>query len=358
MGDFLHGYDQISNRIVEFNMRSFLSALLFIAFASACNNNHRPVEAMSKVSDLTISEDTILKSGQGAFSYSSIKIFGDSIVNYFRSKAGYNISEFSTTIDTVFNEQYTKLVITIRTDTYKTKGLISYDIYTFKKVSDASYFFHDLKTQELVSDFGINKRPNHIVLDSNKVYWHHLEHPYGHRLKDLTGIFNRMFNFKPSSFNLDSVSGFTYCRCKNEDADISGITGKWKIDDGILMLNDYYERIHFMDDCVEFLKSSNELFIEKNQLKIGGKNLPFRVMSSIQLPNNSLFWKHYFADEEDINFKAAFLSELKKIRASEEPLTVFDLQISPHCTLKIVQLEKGKAFLLAQNKFYKLTKVK
>ncbi|MFN3917264.1 MAG: hypothetical protein ACK4K0_05935 [Flavobacteriales bacterium] len=300
--------------------------------------------------------DTIKAIAQKQFSKEKIIEFGDSIISYFTTKTGDKIASYETTIDTVVKEDYTKYTIKVRTNTYKTNGLISYDIYTFPTKVEATEFFNELKTQELLVSFGLNKRPNHILVDSNRVFWHQLEHRYGHRMNELNGIFRTKFNFYPQSTNLDSVSGFTYCSCKNDDANIVAIKGKWKIGQSVVIRKNYSENEYNRSDCTNFMENFTEINLRKDSVTINGKSLPIQVTSSIKLPNNRLFWKYYFSEAYNTNYSDEFMSVMEKMKAHEHRLTLYDIKLTNHCSFSFIKLDNGKIFMIINNNFYTLHK--
>lgn len=334
---------------------TLLLLLLFVGCDSSKTSNQGSSEIVANEVESNLA-DTIMTFPQNQFQREKIIEFGDSVISYFTTKAGYKIENYETTIDTVVKEDYTKYTIKIRTNTYKTNGLISYDIFTFPTKIEATDFFNDLKTQELIVPFGLNKRPNHILLDSNRVYWHHLEHSYGHRAKELTQIFNTKFNFHPQSTNLDSVSGFTYCRCKNDDVTISGIKGKWNSNFPIQIRNNHPESPYIRSDCNSFISEKVDIILHKDSISINGNSIPIEIISSIKLPDNSLFWKYYFSEIENREFSDEFSKKLKKIEKSQESLTLYEIKLTNHCYISFIRLEKGKVYMVVDNKFYTLTK--
>jgi hypothetical protein len=293
---------------------------------------------------------------ENQFSEEKIKQFGDSIISYFKTNAGYKIKSYEISIDTFNSEKYSAIGIKIKTNTFKTHGLISYDICTFPTNREATDYFNDLKTQELVCPMGINKRPNHILLDSNRVYWHHLEHPYGHRVKELTQIFYQKFNIHPQSTNRDSVSGFTYCHCINDDATISKIKGKMNIGSPIQIGKDYSNDPYYRCDCKNYISEKAEIILREDSISINGRSAPIEIISSIQLPDNRLFWKYYFYEEEDPEFEADFSKKLEKIKTIQGGLTLYQIKLTNHCYISFIRLDKGMTYMLADNEFYTLTK--
>lgn len=337
-----------------------ISALFLLVCIGCGNNTTKPIaEPSIKKDSIAIGSDDTPAKFENQFSIEKIHAFGDSLIAYFRNEAKYNIKSYETTIDTVKTDAYQKITITLRTNTYKTNGLISYDIFTFQTPGEASDFYNDLKTQELVVLFGINKRPNHILVDSNRVFWHHLEHPYGHRIKDLTQIFNQTFNFHPNSSNLDSVSGFTYCRCKNEDTDIKGMIGKWETTEPIAIWNDKY-----MDEieshCANFISGKTDFQLTHDAIVIHGNSTKIEVTSSINLPNSGLFWKYHFQFTEEMEnekFNTEFQKKLERLSAQKDKLTVYEIKLTNHCYISFVKPDKGSTYMMVDDRFYELKKI-
>jgi hypothetical protein len=304
------------------------------------------------------------------FTIEKIKNFGDSLVSYFNNKAGYDISWYETQIDSSTESNYEKLTITLKTQTYRTNGMIRYDIYTFQSTLEATDFFNDLKTQELIQPFGLSKRPNHILVDSNRVYWHHLEHGYGHRIKDLTGVFNNSFNFSPQSANLDSVSGFTYCHCINDDANLNHILGTWQSTKHIInysdtvgysMINDTL--IPNVDTCFNNVPKTIRLDIKDGSIKLNSKLYKTKIYSSIDLPDNSLYWKYTVNRNESfgnhifsVKYSKEFMDRIDEIKISKDPITVYEINLTNHCSATIVKLSESKIILILNNKYYELKK--
>jgi len=342
-------------------MKHILTLFLIVLTIHACNNNssqkHQVIVNNKDTIKSSISlHDTV--SGQTIFTQEKIDKFSEAMIFYFKNKVGYKHNAYYTTVDTFIKEDNTSIVITIRTDVYKTNGLISFVIFTFKTVDKATNFFNDLKTQELVLGFGINKRPNHIVLDSNIVIWHQLEHSYGHRVKEISKIFNQQFNFHPHASNLDSVSGFTYCKCKNEDASLEGITGKWHAYNPIKIWEksegDNYE------DCNKFNLDKIDFKLSKDSIFFNGYSMPIEVHSSIKLPDNKLYWKHIIADSIPNFTENAFTKDYVKRRnqlsAIPGRLTTYHIKLTNHCYINIKRLENGISYMSVDNKLFNLRK--
>ena len=330
----------------------------------SCNN------PSSQSSEQAVSEgvaietaDTLETSCQNQFSTEKIVEFGDSIISYFRKNTSWKIKSYETTIDTVNKENYTQVTITIRTNEYKTRGLISYDIFSFQSKTDATDFFNDLKTQELIIPFGLNKRPNHILVDSNRVFWHRLEHTYGHRIKELTQLFNQTFHFYPQSANLDSISGLTYCQWETDNVPINKkIQGQWSSNASTQITNNisdsyYYSagRYHRIG-CFEFLSENDDLIFGKDTISINGNKIPVQFTSSIKLPDSRYFWKYCFFEIENKGFNENFNKKLEKLKKTKESLIFYRISLTNHCDILIIQTDSGKTYMIADNKFYTLAK--
>jgi hypothetical protein len=338
------------------------NTLLFIVliFLTGCSNMEPKTKAVSKTEDTPVvnSVQPEKKAPGDPFTLSHIKAFGDSIVSYFNKRAGYDIRKYETAVDTFKQDNYEWINIKIRTEEYKTHGIISYAIYTFPTKEEASHFFNDLKTQELILGFGLNKRPNHILVDSNKVYWHQLEHPYGHRIKDLTHIFNKSFNFRTRATNVDSVSGFTYCHCTNDDSDIKGLLGNWRSEKlCTMMVYHYYPEPNGATDCPAFFTDNDKLKFSGKNVQINSTSYSIAVQSSIKLPENELYWKYDFPPKEpneNTDYTTPFLKQLHVLQKMSGSVTVYDIQLSNHCYVRIVKPEKGIAYMMMDNGFYEL----
>lgn len=329
-----------------------LLAVTIIGCETSRKEANSPSETIIAESDETLSPAVVYDQ----FSATRIEAFGDSIIQYFIHEAGYDISNHNTTIDTSAEENFTKVRISIKTDTYKTNGIISYDLYTFHTQEEATDFYNDLKTQELILWFGLNKRPNHILLDSNRVFWHHLEHPYGHRIRDLTGIFNEVFEFKPTSANLDSVSGFTYCQCQNEEASLKGIVGRWEGRSGIKVWDKQDESSHIRrrKGLPEY-RDEIEIIIEMDSISINGNKDFVEIRSSVNLPDSRYFWKYYYLEENPYALTSEMKAYLNVLKQPKSSLTLYTLKKTNNSHVKFVKLDSGIGYILFGNRLYKLT---
>lgn len=350
---------------------SFILSLLIICFGCSESKTEDKRSINTEKEDKI---DSLSNSNEGKveekFTINRIKNFGDSLVQYFNEKAGYKITWYETQIDSLREDNYELITITLKTQTYKTNGMTKYDVYTFPSSLEATDFFNDLKTQELIQPFGLSKRPNHILVDSNRVYWHHLEHPYGHRIRDLTGIFNESFDFTPLSSNLDSVSGFTYCHCTTDDASLKNILGTWQSTKHIINYSDTtgYSMIDGalvpnIDTCFNDVSETVMLDIKNDYIRMNSKSYEVKVHSSIDLPDNSLYWKYTVDRNESIGnhiysvkYSKEFVDRINEIKSSKAPITVYEINITNHCSATLVRLTEAKLILILNNKYYELKK--
>lgn len=114
---------------------------------------------------------------------------------------GHN-KKFSFFSDTAYEFDYVKTRFLYKNDGFFTT---LFCIYKFKSVSNSQEFFDDLFCKECLEDFGINKCPNYIVLDSTTIYWHHFNCSYAHLFNDLKERFINHFSFEFESNTRDSI---------------------------------------------------------------------------------------------------------------------------------------------------------
>lgn len=340
--------------------------ILFLLIAGSCTKTSKTDNKLNEISniDSIIRLDTISIDNPttlNKFQIERILNFGDTLAKFFNLKAQYSVKNYRIQIDTTYSGDYEKIRFALKTNQYRTNGLISFEIYSFSNVQQATDFFNDLKTQELVLRFGLNKRPNHILLDSNKVFWHHYEHGYGHRMKDLKQIFNTSFNFRPSSNNLDSVSGFTYCKCIQDDANLKGLFGGWKTVKSQQMYkrseDEFANRV-----CYDTIPENIDIKFTKDSILINGMSFKHKVRSSIKLPDNSLYWKHLLSHNTSfgsyiyrVDYAENFIEEIEQLKNHKETLIVYDISLSNHCSIYVIKLKTGRAFLIMNERFFEIS---
>lgn len=338
------------------NLYYLFLALLILSCSSGPEtenalNNAQPEN--KKIDSLVIVQtDSVVPENQ--FSVERINRFSELLAEYW-NKEGYgeNGLKYNVRIDTSKEGK-------LKHYRYRLKSKYSYgydfSIFEFGTPEEASDYFNDLKTQEMVVGFGLNKRPNHILVDGNKVYWHYLDHPTGHRMKDFKRIFNEAFNFHPGSSNLDSVSGFTYCQCFDQDADFSGLKGMWKSKNFVYVFAEgikyyYFNQMAAPDTVI--------LKFNKDSVDYNGSLYTVRRKTSIQLPDSYFYIKYaYFDRSDDSLHTSEFRSLLGKIADKKCSLTVYSLNISNGLSFEIIKLKTGECYCMINNKFYKIVSKK
>ena len=307
-----------------------------------------------------MSHDTI-DNIQNQFSINRITNFGDSIISYFNKYAGYNIKNYQTIIDTIISDNFTNINISIKTDNFKTNGIISYDIFIFRTINEANYFYNDLKTQELLLPTGIDKRPNYILVDSNRVFWHHFDNSYGHRMNDLTRIFYKKFNYHPKSSNYDTLSGPNSLHNINLKASIQELVGKWEVKKSIEILRPLSDDKHSKSYCKNLDIGRNIIHIRKDSITINRKSQYIKKISLIKLPDSKLFWKFYFFENEQKEidqFTSDFQKKLNSLLTEKKNVFSYEVSLPEYCTLSFIMLDKNNIFLIHNNIFYEILKMK
>lgn len=288
------------------------------------------------------------------FSLSKFEAWKDSMSS---SVKFYSDIKFRLVSDTFYEKNY----ILYTNDIYYTKrrwhtGL---NIYVFKTDYEATDYFNDLKTQEYVSHFGLNKRPNHILVNGNKVYWYKLDHGYGHRLVALKKIFLRTFNFRPHAANLDSVSGFTYCQCHNSDADLSGIRGKWKL----FGWKKLYEQPHSYDlePSMNDLDELSINILSDSLFTLNDTEYKISYRSSMDLPDSYYFMKYGFRDTINLGPYRPYMNqeafrELESVAHLKIPLKEYTISFktSDWTSVSFMCFSNGTNYALFNNRLYKL----
>jgi hypothetical protein len=246
------------------------------------------------------------------------------------------------------------------------RRLIQIEIFEFENKELASDYFNDLKSQEYLFPFGLNKRPNHILVDSNRVFWHHMEHLYGHRMDDLNAIFAETFSFYPKSTNLDSVSGFTYCQCKNEFASTKSIQGKWVFDQPIEIRDSSNRFTHRPNGCEFELKAGSEMSILTDSIVIDSDSVSLDLNSAMELPNNKYYWQYQYFGGPQLGhnggghqlsregFKPEFVKKTDQLIKIEVPVKRYSIRADKSCYIEIVTIEGYGTYCEFGNKLSKI----
>lgn len=332
----------------------YLSCIILLC---ACNN--RPAGSADKPQPSKPTQDTagskiahtetILPTDR--FSIDKLEEYRDTLqaywARYYRKKElGYKIK-----LDTLKEEGHMKY-------SYEFKARQSYPskftIYEFGNSAAATEHFNELKTRELVEPFGLTKSANHILVNGKYVYWHNYDHSYGHRMNDYKRMFTNVFDFHPKENNLDSVSGFTYCKCKHDDADLSGISGKWYSDKYIKAYedNNRFRERRIMNDIEE--PETITLFISKDSIEFNNMKSSYKDKSSKKLPDTEYYFKYAFFEDGLTSGTPEFLELMKKLQALKIPLTEYHMYTSNRLSITIIHLNNGKAFAMIGDRFYTL----
>jgi hypothetical protein len=348
-------------KIIRTKEKYFIFGLLFMLFLS-CNFNRNKKENdipdNSKiVNDCTQVKENVSKDVLYQFRIENLKEYGKSINSYFQTFGrGKKVYEFKCKIDTVFNENYI---------CYDYKIGIPFSIYVFKTKEEATDFFNKLMTIELVSDFGLNKRPNHILVDSNKVFWLKMEHTYGHRMNDIKDIFRKAFDFYPTSSNLDSISGFKYCRMINiKDTTLNEIFGEWYANSFIEM--DTYE--YFKNSSYNGVIKPN---IDTLKLKITSKSITinndeyfYNIFGALEFPNAKYYWEYRFIstmfDNQFDQLTPEFNKKLEHLMKYCKGIKDYDISVTKNnvrfAYFTIAKTNNKEIFVTLDNRFYILKK--
>lgn len=334
----------------------FLFPFLFIVLlgGSACTKVVSPEEAVLLPPEVPADTSSLQGHLVAAppFQLDQINAYGDSLSLYFQTFMQDTHFHFILHPDTLTAENHTEYRFQYKgnmTGVYRT----GFSIFEFPNVPQANHYYNDLKTQELVARFGINKRPNHILVDSNKVYWHRFEHGYGHRMTEMKAIFRNTFRFYPTSTNLDSVSGFTYCQCQQDDSDLSGITGSWQTHQRIPVSPPSYRHISTQPQNQFGFLDSMTFEIRLDTVWVNRQPLELKHYSSLKLPDSKLFVKY------DIRSPLTPECQLiyDEIAKAEQPMTRYTLIMPQNIGLELIILKNKKAYLIFNKGIYRAIRI-
>ena len=334
--------------------------LVFVACNESENQDETVVSKKDTVLVDTISEvdtvETIIELNK--FRIEKLKEYSDSVNAYFQTfDWGQKDYVCNCKIDTEITDNYIHY-------SYRFKN--PFDIFEFKTNEEASDYFNELMTIELVKSFGLNKRPNHILVDSNKVYWQRFEHPYGHRMKDINKIFKQVFNFYPHSSNLDSITGFNYCKHRNNpDTNLTDIFGNWYTDEFVKMDTIYHLSGASYNGIIKKHIDTVLLKITKDSISINKDRYKYSVYSSNKLPDASYYWKYRFiihgiSDKKNEKITKEFsgiLEDLSKYRGEIIDYHVWVKYGERYSSFFIAKTNNNEIYLTLDNRFYILHKV-
>ncbi|HBS86436.1 MAG: hypothetical protein A2W91_19675 [Bacteroidetes bacterium GWF2_38_335] len=293
------------------------------------------------------------------FRIEKLKEYGDSINTYFQTFGwGTDDYKFKCKIDTVINE---------KNICYEYKIGIPFNIYEFETNEGATDYFNELMTIELVSGFGINKRPNHILVDSNKVFWLKMEHPFGHRMKDIKSIFRKVFEFYPASTNLDSISGFNYCRrCNSTDTTLNEIYGKWYANGFIEIDTIEYVKQASYNGVIKSKIDTMMLFITKDSIALNNDKYFYNIPWARELPDAKYYWKYRFISPEfgieKNRLTLEFRKKVKQLQNYRKGIIDYSVRVTKngerYTYFIIAKTNNNEIYVTLDNRFYVLHKRK
>ncbi|NVK66763.1 MAG: hypothetical protein HWE22_19380 [Flavobacteriales bacterium] len=329
----------------------------FFVFSLIGCDSPSPSPIDNGTSKIRVESDTtidIRNEEQNQFALERWQSYTDSLSSYFRNRVGRKMDS-TWRIDTLNTEDYTL---------YDYRGsAMRIEVYEFDSKITATHFFNDLKTVEYIRPFGLNKRPNHILVDSNTVYWHHMEHSFGHWMNDLNNIFAEVFEFRPNSSNLDSVSGFNYCKCKNEDKELNRLNGDWIVEKPIKINaepHQYQSGTNESSKCHFDAQDGMEISITTDSIIIDGLVHHHQVISSFRLPDNSLYWKYTFPTDtlansyENSNLSDEFIRQTKKLRLDTSSLMHYQIDLKGWCAMSIIDIRGVGIYCFSRGMFHKM----
>ncbi|NRA12192.1 MAG: hypothetical protein HRT57_09585 [Crocinitomicaceae bacterium] len=213
----------------------------------------------------------------------------------------------------------------------------------------------------------MNKLPNHILVDSNRVYWHHMEHPYGHRMNDLNDIFAKSFNFYPTSSNLDSLSGFNYCQCHNEYANLDELQGDWIFDASIDIRLDSTKRLwgRVMNSGFN-VKEGMEITLTKDTTWGNGNSYSHSVSRSLSLAEIKYYWNYKYFPEYGTrsegfplrinkeNYTEDFITKTDALTKNHLPYKTYSIYIKELRHLQVISIEGHGTYCESGNKFSRM----
>lgn len=330
--------------------------LVFILLISliACSGNSENIisENENKTTDTTTAEiiDEPIDSNILALQPERFEKFADSLT---KGKCTINT-------DSVVSENLVKTTYNIIEK--ESKRLYTwYEIFHFKNDSLATDFFIDLKTQEMIQPFGIDKRPKHILVNGNIVIFHHMEHSYGHRYKEINNIFNATIGLKKNASNLDSISGFIYCTCHHKEADITPLLGKWESVKTITIYTDTSD-YHNKGDTL-WLENPRKIsvYIYKDSVRINEMVSELHYPpTSIELPDVYYFMKYRFLERppyRSMIVTDAMKNESEKIQKTRLSYIIYDFYLKTNRGIDILQLKNKTTYLVYNNRLYRLKRV-
>ncbi|WP_338790062.1 hypothetical protein [Bernardetia sp. MNP-M8] len=294
--------------------------LLWLICLFSCNTrveNGGNVEKISKktnaIIDTVLVNDTVAKQEINPYRYEKLKEYGDSINSYFQTFGwGRKDYKFNINTDTIINENNVE---------YFHKQLVPFSVYVFDTEEEATDYFNELMTIEFVSDFGINKKPNHIFVDSNRVVWLKMENAYAHRAKYIIELFLKVFEYPPIDFNINLPLGCNYCvKWTTSDTTLKEIYGTWYANKSNQIDTSGYSKYQIDTLLIQFTKDS---------VKINNENYLYNISSARAFPNAKYYWEYSFVstfnNKQPKRLTTQFYKEIKELQKVRKELIFYNI---------------------------------
>ncbi|WP_338761175.1 hypothetical protein WAF17_14970 [Bernardetia sp. ABR2-2B] len=290
--------------------------LLWLICLFSCNtrvenggNTEKKSIKPNAVIDTVVVDDTTISEEINPFRYEKLKEYGDSINSYFQTFGwGKKDYKFDVKYDTIINENNIE---------YAYRKLVPFSVYVFDTEEEATDYFNELMTIEFVSDFGINKKPNYIFVDANRVVWLKMEHAYVHRSKKIINIFSNVFGFPIIDSNYYKAKGFKRCigeECNSSDMNLKKIYGIWYANKSNQIDTSGYSKYQIDTLLIQFTKDS---------VKINNESYLYNISSARAFPNAKHYWEYNFVstfnNSQPESLTPQFyreIQELQKIRST------------------------------------------
>ena len=220
---------------------------------------------------------------------------------------------------------------------------------------------------ELVLLFGIGKLPKRTLVVGNKIYINYFPHSIAHHMDRILKVFDHTFHFRYAASNIDSVSGTSYCHCQEDDADLSGIRGRWSSSPGQLVRVDSFYR-HYVQDrqsggLVRILRPEGPPSLDLNfsgtWVIINQDSLERGHTRSVVLPDSYYFARHALRRHYDYEYyHPDYLNIYQQMARKKIPLTIYDVSARYGPDLRIIKLQDGTMYAEYERAYiYKLRRL-
>lgn len=114
--------------------------------------------------------------------------------------------------------------------------------------------------------------------------------------------------------------------------------------------------------CYDTITENIDIKFTKDSILINGMSFKHKVRSSIKLPDNSLYWKHLLSHNTSfgsyiyrVDYAENFIEEIEQLKNHKETLIVYDISLSNHCSIYVIKLKTGRAFLIMNERFFEIS---